>query len=831
MAARKKTKQTTTQKQKVLNVFFYFLYLTLWFFIHVGEGTEAVILFPYKITKKVISEFQLIIPQKKSSKYKKQVIHIRQAKFKRATLNSATKLLKFSKKILRRTWRISSKVVVGIVRGVLSFIFFILIRLARLIGKVLKTVFSFIFSLLTIRIRFFFLGFLVCFVIVGGIQIKGFLKELPSPTEIGSVNYPLSTHIYDRNGRLLYEIYRDQNRTPISITNLPQYVSQATIAFEDKDFYRHNGISIYSGILRAAKETLLNKTLEGGSTITQQLVKSALLTPERSLQRKIKEIVLALWTERIYSKKQILQMYLNQVPYGGEAYGIESAAQTYFGKSAKDVTLSEAALLAGLPQSPSVYSPFVNPQLALQRRNAVLTKMEEQRYISYDQLTAAEKEKLTINPPHTLIKAPHFVFHVKSDLENEFGVREVEEGGFKVTTTLDLNLQEAAEKILKEELDKVRNLQVSNGAVLITRPATGEILAMVGSSDYFTAPSGAFNVTTALRQPGSSIKPLMYSLALEKNYTAATIIDDSPTTFKVSNTEVYKPVNYDGKFHGKLPLRYALANSLNIPAVKVLSSIGVDEFVNQARKMGITTWDDSSRFGLSLTLGGGEVKMTDMATAFGVFANAGNKVPVTDIVKLENAKNEDSNAFQPEKAKVLDEGVAYIMSDILSDNTARQMEFGAGSQLEIPGYKVAVKTGTTDSKKDNWTIGYTPNFLVAVWVGNNDGTPMNPVLTSGVTGAAPIWHRVMEYILKNYSSENSGAWFSRPGDVVERSCYGGRTEYFLAGTENQSGCGYGRPTTQPVQNKNVSPQPTQNQPQPTTPPVQENRYNRGRNRR
>lgn len=631
----------------------------------------------------------------------------------------------------------------------------------------------------------FITGFLTCLIIFSSFQFYQFYKALPSPSDIGKVNYPISSHLYDTNGKLLYEVYKDQSRTPVKIKDLPKYIVQATIAFEDKDFYHHNGIAPISGILRAVRDTLIKKNLQGGSTITQQLVKSSLLSPERTWERKIKEMVLAIQTERMYNKNQILEMYLNQVPYGGAAYGIEEAAQVYFNKHAKELLLNEAALLAGLPQSPSVYSPFVNPDLAIKRRNEVLERMYEQKYITEKQKSDAQKTKLHAASPKTHINAPHFVFYVKNELEKEFGTNQIETGGLSVSTTLDLNIQTEAETILKEELEKIQYLNVTNGAILVTRPKTGEILAMVGSVDYFASPSGAFNVTTALRQPGSSIKPIMYSLALEKNYTAASIIDDSPVVFVAQGAEPYRPVNYDGRFHGKVPLRYALANSYNVPAVRVLQSLGVPQFINHGKRMGITSWGDPSQYGLALTLGGGEVTMLDMATAMGVFANGGERVSLTPIKRLQDSQGRAVDYSKQPSIKVLNEGVAYIISDILSDNVARLPAFGAGSALEIPGYKVSVKTGTTDQKKDNWTIGYTPDFLVAVWVGNNDNTPMNPYLSSGITGAAPIWNRVMRFLLENYTKEKK--WFTKPDVIVERACLG-RLEYFIRGTENSVSC-------------------------------------------
>lgn len=636
------------------------------------------------------------------------------------------------------------------------------------------------------KIKYFFLGCLVTLGIVLFLQSYIFIKNLPSPYNIGKTNYPLSTHIYDRNDKLLYEIYREQNRTPVNVKELPLFVAQATIAIEDKDFYRHQGVAIFSGMVRAIKEMIVNKNLQGGSTITQQLVKTALLTPERTITRKIKEVILALWTEKIYSKDKILEMYLNQVPYGGSSYGIEEASKTYFGKNAKELTITEAALLAGLPQAPSLYSPYINPEAALIRRNDVLAAMKNQGYIDEKSKIEYQASKIEVLPPKTSIKAPHFVFYAKNLLENYYGIKTVEEGGLKVKTTLDNKIQEETEKILKEELEKINYLNVTNGAILVTRPSTGEILAMVGSVDYFDQPYGAFNVTTALRQPGSSIKPIMYSLAFQKGYTAASILDDSPVVFNIAGSESYRPVNYDNKFHGKIPLRYALANSYNIPAVRTLNNIGVDKFIDFATKMGISTWNDKSRYGLSLTLGGGEVTMIDMAEAFGVLANLGYKMPLNYFQKI---KDNDGNVLRemtPFKIKELDPAIAYIVSDILSDNFARTFAFGAGSSLEIPGYRVAVKTGTTNDKKDNWTIGYTPEFLVAVWVGNNDNTPMNPYLTSGITGAAPIWNKVMNYLLKNYGTGNK--WYEKPDNIVEKNCFYGRKEYFVRGTENSVNC-------------------------------------------
>lgn len=639
--------------------------------------------------------------------------------------------------------------------------------------------------------RFMYVVIATLFVVTGVViwQSYIFVKALPSPRNIGKMNFPTSTHIYDRNGELLYEIYRDQNRTPVSLEELPEYISQATIAVEDKDFYHHFGISLFGGMVRALKDTYLTGELQGGSTITQQLVKSSLLTPERTIERKVKEVILAVWTERLYSKNQILEMYLNQVPYGGSAYGIEEAANTFFGKPAKDLKLEEAALLAGLPQAPSLYSPYLNPELAKKRRNEVLRRMRDEKFITSEQYESATKKELAVVPLKIDIKAPHFVFYIKQKLEEKYGVQMVEEGGLRVTTTLDLKIQRQAEQILKEEIEKVKYANINNGAIVVTDPSSGEILAMVGSVDYFQQPNGAFNVTDALRQPGSTIKPVMYALALENGYTAATLIDDVPTRIDIPGSEPYVPVNYDGRFHGRVTMRNSLANSYNIPAVKVLQTIGVERFLNHAEKMGIDTWTDRTRYGLSITLGGGEVRMTDMAEAFGVFASGGYWNETTGIKSIDMRGNANLNFEKQEPKMVMNAGVAYIISDILSDNVARQSAFGAGSLLEIPNHRVAVKTGTTNDLKDNWTIGYTPEYLVTVWVGNNDNTPMNQYLVSGVTGAAPIWHRMMEFLLnqdKDYATVQE--WYDKPANVIEQQCFG-RTEVFIAGTEYMAGCG------------------------------------------
>lgn len=646
------------------------------------------------------------------------------------------------------------------------------------------------------KLKYFILGIIVATLIVLFDQGYGFVKSLPNPKLIGSVNYPVSTQIFDRNGNLLYDVFRDETRTPIDIQELPEHVIQATLSIEDKNFYNHKGISPVGGILRALKDSYQTGELQGGSTITQQLVKTSLLTPEKTIDRKVREAILALWTERMYSKSQILQMYLNQVPYGGSAYGIEEASKKYFNKSAKELEVYEAAFLAGLTRAPSTYSPYIDPQRSVSRRNEVLRNMLELGYITNEEFTQYTQEPLEVEPPKTFIRAPHFVFYVISELEKEYGIRRVEEGGLRVVTSLDIELQEQVEDILQEEIAEIQHLNVNNGAVLVTAPSTGEILAMVGSKDYFEEPYGAFNVTVAERQPGSSVKPLMYSLALSRDYTAASIIDDSPVVFDVAGSRPYRPVNYDGTYHGQVPLRYALANSYNIPAVKVLNTLGVSDFIDHAEDLGITTWDEPERYGLSLTLGGGEVKMIDMAAAYGTFANYGDRVDTNPFLSVIDFKGEtlySSSENEIERKNVLTPEVSFILSDILSDNFARQFAFGQESDLFIPDHKVAVKTGTSNEKRDNWTIGYNRKYLTAVWVGNNDNSPMHPVLTSGVTGASPIWNRVMQEVLERNITVSSDiqppSEFSVPEGVLTRKCFFNKDEYFVSGTEETAECG------------------------------------------
>lgn len=603
---------------------------------------------------------------------------------------------------------------------------------------------------------------------------------------------PASTRLLDRQGRIIYEIYESQRRTPISLSSLPKHLIDATLAAEDKDFYKHSGFSI-RGISRALINTFFRRNLQGGSTITQQLVKNALLTPDRTVRRKVREFTLSVLVELFYKKDQILELYLNQVPYGGTAYGIEAAAQTYFGKSATTLSVAESALLAGLPQAPSYYSPFGSrPELAKDRKNYVLKQMLDNRMISADGYASASAHNLVFSPPPA-IRAPHFSLWVKDLLVTKYGLRTVEQEGLTVTTTLDLDLQDFAQNTVATETAKLQKELVGNGAALVTIPKSGEILATIGSRDYFdTKNDGNVNVVLAHRQPGSSIKPINYALAFEhKLLTPGTLLNDKPTCFGIPDQKNYCPDNYDNQFHGPTTVRFALGNSFNIPAVKTLTINGLADFVASSSAFGLTTFKDSKDYGPSLTLGGGEVTMYDMATAYGVFANAGRRVDLNPILRVEdrsgkilesrNLKELSKEEVQkninyelitinskhyvsipPPDTRVISPGTAFLISHILYDNGARSATFGTSSYLNVKGHpEVSVKTGTTNDKRDNWTLGYNPDLLTAVWVGNNDNTPLSRI-ASGVTGAAPIWNKIMTFALKDYKQN----WPPQPADVV-----------------------------------------------------------------
>lgn len=611
---------------------------------------------------------------------------------------------------------------------------------------------------------------LILFSIVGFAVFMYFfvLKDIPKATQLGSTSQPQSSKIYDRNGELLYTMYTGRNQTYIPLSSIPKHLQQATIAIEDRNFYNHGAIDI-QGIIRAIWVNIRNERVEGGSTLTQQLVKSSLLSPERTIARKAKEIILSFIVEAIYSKNKILEMYLNQVAYGGTAYGVDAASQVYFNKPISELTLAESAFLAGLPQAPSRYSPFgSHPEEGKARQQRVLQVMYEQKYITEEEMQSAKEEGLEFSAIRDEIKAPHFVFYVKEFLTEKYGEKVIEQGGLSITTTLDLKTQKIVDDAIATEGASLRTNNWYNAAAVVTNPMTGEILAMAGSRDYFDSENdGNVNVAIANRQPGSSIKPINYATGLMNEYTAATPFVDKRVCFPNPGQASYCPRNYDGAFHGVVQMREALANSYNIPAVKMLKLNTVEKMIEVAKKMGITSFTDNpERYGLSLTLGGGEVTMLQMSEAFGVFANSGYRIPLQPILKIERANGEVVEKYDVPTSilsgkKAIPEGVAFIISHILQDNAARTPAFGANSPLRIPDYPVSVKTGTTNDYRDNWTIGYTPSFVASVWVGNNDNTPLRGV-TSGITGAAPIWNDIMTALLEGTSPEK----LKQPESVV-----------------------------------------------------------------
>lgn len=623
-----------------------------------------------------------------------------------------------------------------------------------------------------------------------------FAKDLPSPGKLSQTTGN-STVFYDREGKILYEVYKDKNRVPVAIGDMSAYFKDATVSIEDKDFYKHTGIS-ERGIMRAFINLLLKRSIQGGgSTITQQLIKNTLLDARQTPSRKIKEIILASEVERRYSKEQILEMYLNDAPYGGNFYGIGSAAKGYFGKDPKDLNLPESAFLAGLPQSPSRYSPFIGDEKAGKNRaKDVLRRMREDKKITKQQEEQAMKkiDSMKFTTPKLAINAPHFVFYVKDLIEKEYGSKMLDQG-LKVKTTLSLDVQKQVQEIVADEISKLEDYKVGNGAAVVMDSKTGEILAMVGSYDYYNEEYGKFNAALGNRQPGSTLKPIAYTLAFEKGYTASTVLMDIKTSFPDQGGKEYIPVNYDGKYRGPVQLRFALGNSLNIPAVKLLSMISLQDFLSKADALGLHTLAPTDanmqRFGLSIVLGGGEVRLLDLTSAYAAFARGGTAMepqPI-DEVKDFNGKIIYKSVNSKEK-RVFSQEATFLTSHILSDNNSRADAFGLNSYLNVPGKTVAVKTGTTDDKKDNWAIGYTNELTVGVWAGNNDGTPMNQRIASGATGASSIWYIIMTRLLKEYGDGIMAKPDKVKAETID-SYLGGlpkdssktRAEYYIEGTE------------------------------------------------
>lgn len=630
--------------------------------------------------------------------------------------------------------------------------------------------------------------------------------DLPSISSLSeNLNQP-SVSITDRNGRLLYELIPTEGgrNAALAVDAIPQCVKNATIAVEDRNFYQNSGVDV-SGIIRAVWINLQGgETLSGGSTITQQVARTLLLSDEvteRTLRRKLRETVLAWQLTRAYSKDEILALYLNQIYYGGMAYGIEAASQTYFGKPASDLLLPECALLAGLPQTPGIYNPFTNPDLALKRQRVVLGLMEKNGFITSAERSDAENAPLSYNPEPYPIEAPHFIWMIKDELDELFDARKINPSeNLVVRTTLDLTMQRLAEQIVKKHIASFKptdgevSPNVNNAALIVIDPRNGEILTMVGSADYFDASIyGALNMATAYRQSGSAFKPIIYAAALDPRranpYTAATSIMDVVSTFTTKDGQPYQPVNYDGREHGFVSVREALASSLNVPAVLTLQNVGIENVITLANQLGIHSLDAPQRYDLSLALGGGQMSLLELSRAYVALANTGM---YTDSKFILDIKNADGNLlYTPPNSpalQIIDPRVAWLISDILSDDRARSTGFGSNSILKIDR-TAAVKTGTTTNYHDNWTIGYTPDLLIGVWVGNSDYQAMHNV--TGLTGAAPIWADAMRSILQGHPDKI----FEQPDGLIQievcdlsgllptENCPHTKTEWFISGTQ------------------------------------------------
>jgi penicillin-binding protein 1C len=638
----------------------------------------------------------------------------------------------------------------------------------------------------------FVLGFMLVGLLLVTLTFAVFSRQLPTPDRLLERSYELSTRFYDKDGELIYEVFGEKNRTLVLLEEIDESVLHATLATEDSNFYQHSGFSL-RGYARAVKNTLTGQGLQGGSTLTQQVIKNTLLSQERTVTRKIKEFILSLQLEGRYSKDEILQMYLNESPYGGQNYGIYSASKAYFNKDPKELSIAESAYLAGLPQSPTRYSPFgASPQAGLDRKDYVLYLMNvrgwadekgDYHYLSDEDYEAAKEEELVFDTAKVAFKAPHFIFYTKQKLVEMFGEEVVEQGGLQVTTSLDSALQEKAEEIVLEEVTAAEYMNVWNGSLVALDAKTSQVRAMVGSKDYNLDPqpegctSGKagdegckfdpyVNVSTSLRQPGSAIKPITYATMLSQGYTAATPLIDVPTKFKGATPDKpYEPENYDGEFRGPMSVRRSLANSINVSAVKALQIVGIDNMIKTAEKMGISSFNERERYGLAITLGGVETQLVELTGAFNVFAAKGLYREPTPIVEVKDSAGNILYKWQDTGGdRALDEKVAFLISDILSDDGARSAVFGLGGLLNIPGNRVAVKTGTTDDKRDNYAVGYTNDFTVGVWVGNNNNAAMNPYVASGITGATPIWNKFFKVYL---ADQEEPAKFEVPEGVTK----------------------------------------------------------------
>ncbi len=616
--------------------------------------------------------------------------------------------------------------------------------------------------------------------------------NLPRPEKFTESPFIQSTKIYDRTGKvLLYDIYGEEKREIIFFDKISDNLKRAVLASEDARFYEHGGID-FGGILRAILTDLkLRSANQGGSTITQQLIRTVYLTSQKSIARKVREMVLSIELERRYSKDQIFGWYLNAVPFGQNAYGVEAASQTYFNKPASDVSVAEAAVLTSLLPAPSYYSPYsTHKNELLQRKNLVLERMQQIGYITKDEMEKAKQEKINFAEDITPIKAPHFVMYVKKYLEDKYGENYLKEKGLKVYTTLDWDLQEYAENIIEDSEKSNMAKKANNTALVAINPKTGEILSLIGSKNYFEKPypegcdekeAGSclfdpkFDVSTmGLRQPGSSFKPFVYASAFKKGFTPDTILWDAKTEFNPNcpldgsgavdqyGMECYNPRNYDGLYRGKVTIRQSLAGSLNLPSVKLFYLTGMNNTLGTARDCGISTLNDPSRYGLSLVLGGGEVNLLELTSAYGVFATEGMQTDPVSILKIEDSEGNIIEQNKKQPTKVLDTQVAREINNILSNNDARSFIFGPDSILHFANSQVAVKTGTTSNLKDGWTMGYTPYMVVGVWVGNSDNSPTND---AGVGLAAPMWRKVMDKIIISHPAEN----FTSPDPITNRN--------------------------------------------------------------
>jgi len=594
-------------------------------------------------------------------------------------------------------------------------------------------------------------------ILVGFVYVLIISRDLPDPNKLIDRDIAESTKIYDRTGEtILYDIHGVEQRTIVNIDELPEYVKWATITAEDRKFYEHHGFNIW-GIMRGLLiDPFTRGYATGGSTLTQQLVKNAILTNERKISRKIKEFILSYRIENKFSKDEILQLYFNEIPYGSTAYGIEAASRRYFNISAKDLNLAQTAILAALPQRPSYLSPYgshVDELFA--RQKWILEGMAELGHITEEEKDNALSFDIKFQESNISIIAPHFVMYVRELLSEKYGDQVIEREGLKIYTTLDLYKQEIAEDVITEQGAKnAENYNANNASLVSIDPKTGQILAMVGSRDYFNDDiDGQVNVAIRPRQPGSSLKPLVYAASFMKGYTPNTILYDVVTNFAVGGAEPYEPHNYDLKEHGAVNIRTALAGSLNIPAVKALYLTGVNNVTNLAQKMGYTTLNDPNRYGLSLVLGGGEIKLLEHTAAYGIFAREGEYHPPVAILKIEDRNGKTLEEYEEKKENVMDSNIARMINNILSDNEARTYAFGANNWLTLSGRPVAAKTGTTNDYLDAWTIGYTPSIVTGVWVGNNNNTEMTRG-SGGSKVAAPIWNEYMRKVLGNTPAES-----------------------------------------------------------------------------